>query len=314
MKAMVQDRYGLPDVLALQDIARPVPGEREVLLRVRATSLNPADWIFLTGQPYPVRAIAGWLRPRQRVIGLDVAGEVEAVGAAVTRFRPGDAVFGEIRGACAEYVCAGEDRLARMPTTLSFEQAAAVPVAAMPALQGLRDHARIRAGDRVLINGASGGVGTFAVQIARALGAEVTAVCSTRNVDLVRSLGAHRVIDYTREDFTRTPERHHAILDLVGSAPIAACLRVLRPGGVYVSSVGRTGWSLQAFLRSLLPGSRVVPLVARSTPDDLAALAALIEAGQVTPVIDRRYTLPEVPDALRRVGAGHLRGKLVVAV
>jgi NADPH:quinone reductase-like Zn-dependent oxidoreductase len=261
-----------------------------------------------------VRLLSGLLRPTRPALGMDVAGRVHTVGKNVTRFRPGDDVFGEVSGAYAEYVCAPEARLARKPANLSFEQAAAVPVAALPALQGLRDRAGIRPGHKVLVNGASGGVGTFAVQIARALGAEVTGVCSTRNLAMVQSIGAHRVVDYTRDDFTRTSERYDAVFDLVGSAPLSRCRRILTPTGVYISSVGRTGWSLKAFLASLIPASRVVALVARTVADDLMALTALIEAGALTPVLDRRFTLREVPDALRYQSRGRSRGKSTITI
>ena len=314
MRAVTRDRYGLPDVLRLREVARPSAGDREVLVRVHASSVNFADWIMMTGMPYAARLVFGVLRPRHRVLGMDLAGRVVAVGPGVTRFAPGDEVFGEFTETYAEYVRVPERCLARKPSNLSFEEAAAVPVAAMPALQGLRDKAKIRPGHRVLVNGASGGVGSFAVQIARAFGAEVTAVCSTANRDWVRSIGADHVVDYTREDFTRTSRRYDAIFDAVGSAPITACTRILSRTGVYVSSVGRMGWSLKALFASLLPGSRVVVLAAHSTAQDLTALAELIEAGAVKPVIDRRYTLAEVPSALRRQGEGHTRGKSVVTV
>lgn len=314
MKAITRDRYGLPDVLRLREVARPSAGAHEVLVRVHASSVNFADWVMLTGTPHAARLVFGLFRPRHPVLGRDIAGRVVAVGPGVTRFAPGDEVFGEFTGAYAEYVRVPERCLARKPSNLSFEEAATLPVAAMPALQGLRDKAKIRPGHRVLINGASGGVGSFAVQIAKALGAEVTGVCSTSNCDWVRKIGADHVVDYTREDFTRTSRRYDAIFDAVGSAPIAACTRILSRTGVYVSSVGRMGWSLKALFASLLPGSQVVVLAARSTPRDLTALAELIEAGAVKPVIDRRYTLDEVPGALRRQGEGHARGKSVITV
>jgi NADPH:quinone reductase-like Zn-dependent oxidoreductase len=251
-----------------------------------------------------------------------VAGEVEAVGKGVTRFRPGDAVFGAARGAFAEYVCAREDRLAAMPATLSFEQAAAIPVAGSTALQGLRDRGRVQPGQKVLINGASGGVGTFAVQIARSFGAEVTGVCSGRNVDLVRSLGADHVIDYTRDDFTRGADRYDVMLDCVGSRPLSACRRVMTRGGIYVGAGVRPGgrWVgplphlLKLLATSPFVSQKAVVLMASIKPADLAFLAELIEAGKVTPVIDRRYPLDEVPEAIRYLMEGHARGKVVVAV
>ena len=313
MKAIVQRKYGSPDVLELQEVDTPEPRDGEVLLRVHASSVNQADWIALTGRPYAARLAFGLVRPKRRIPGLAVAGRVEAVGRDVTLFTPGDEVFGEVQSAYAEYVCVPEQRIWRNPTNLTFEQAAAVPVAGITALQGLRDKGRVRPGHKVLINGASGGVGTFAVQIAKALGAEVTAVCSTRNVAIARSLGADHVIDYTREDFTHCPTRFDVILDLAGSRPLAASLRLLAPGGVYVSSVGRLGWVAKVAVAS--PFARqIVPLSAHQTQPDLAELAAMIEAGQVTPFIHQRYTLAEVPEALRQQGRGHAQGKSVITV
>ncbi len=314
MRAVVQSGYGLPDTLQLRTVDRPAVGDDQVLVRVRASSVNAGDWMMLVGKPYSVRLVTGLLRPRHPVIGLDIAGEVEAVGRNVTRFRPGDAVYGEGSGAHAEYVAVAEDRLAAKPSRLSFEQAGAVPVAGITALQGLRDKANVRAGDMVLINGASGGVGSFAVQIAKALGAEVTAVCHGSSVDLVRSIGADHVVDYTREDFTQTSRRYDVVFDLVGSASMSACRGITTPNGVYVSSVGRLGWVFRALLRSLVPRSNVRVLAAQPKGSDLAALAELIDAGQVTPVIDRRYTLSEVPQALRYQGEGHARGKSIITV
>jgi NADPH:quinone reductase-like Zn-dependent oxidoreductase len=270
----------------------------------------------LTGKPYPARLVFGLFRPRQKIPGMDMAGQVESIGSNVHRFRPGDEVFGEIRGAYAEYVCVVEEKLARKPPGLSFEQAASVPVAAVSALQGLRDSARLQPGHRVLINGASGGVGTFAVQIARALGAEVTGVCHASGVELVRSLGAEHVVDYTREDFSRGSQRYDAILDLVGSASLPACRRLLTPQGVYVSLVGRTGWSLNALLASFWPWGqgRVTLLVTQPRPEDLEFLANLITSGQVKPVVARRFALSEVPEALRMQGLGHARGKSIIVL
>ncbi|UJR82908.1 NAD(P)-dependent alcohol dehydrogenase [Sandaracinus amylolyticus] len=314
MRAIVRDEYGTPDVIALREIDEPTPGDDEVSIRVHASSVNPADWIFLTGRPYPVRLVSGLVRPKGRVLGMDVAGRVQSVGRNVTRFRPGDEVFGEIASAYAEQVCAHQDRIAIKPANLTFEQAAAVPVAAMTALQGLRDAARIRPGHHVLINGASGGVGTFAVQIAKSLGAEITAVCSGGSADMVRSIGADHVVDYGRDDFTRTSVRYDAILDLVGSAPLSDCRRVLSPTGTYVSSVGRLGWSLKAFFASLVWRDRVRVLASSPNAADLAYLRTLIEAGEVTPVIERRYPLSDVAEALRRQGEGHARGKSVITV
>lgn len=317
MRAFVRDRYGGPDLIRLRDVPRPVPGPRQLLIRVHASSVNQADWYLLTGTPYPLRLVTGLLRPRQIVLGVDAAGVVEAVGAEVTRFRPGDAVYGELAATYAEHVCADEDRVAHKPASLSFEEAAAVPVAAITALQGLRDKANLRPGHRVLINGASGGVGTFAIQIARVLGAEVTAVCSARNAAQALALGAARVIDYARADFTRGAdlgERYDAIFDLVGRAPLRAQLSCLRSGGVYVSSVGRLGWVAKAFAASLLFRGTVSVLAAQANARDLETLTKLLDARCITPVIERRYAFAEIPDALRAQGAGHARGKSVIAI
>jgi NADPH:quinone reductase-like Zn-dependent oxidoreductase len=306
MKALVRDRYGPPEAVELREIEVPTPSEREVLIRVRASSVNPADWYALTGSPWLARLFFGWPRPRDVVLGRDVAGEVVAVGPGVTRFRPGDAVYGEISRAWAEYVCAPEDQLGLMPSTLSFEQAAAIPIAGATALQGLRDKARVQPGQKVLINGASGGVGTFAVQIAKAMGAEVTGVCSPENLERVHALGADHVVDYTRQDFTRG--RYDVIFDLVGSAPLSACLSALTPAGVYLSSVGRLGWVLRAHLASLRD-RRVKVFTAWAKAEDLQELEDLVEAGALRPVLDRQYPLWEAPEALRRQGLGHARGK-----
>lgn len=314
MHAIVQTVYGPPEALALREVDVPRVRADEVLVRVRASSVNPADWFITTGRPWAIRLWSGLLRPKPVYLGLDVAGVVEAVGPRVARFRPGDAVYGETRGAYARYATVPESRLARKPSNLSFEQAATVPVAGLTALQAMRDRARLRPGAKVLVNGASGGVGTFAVQIAKAIGAEVTAVCSTRNLELVRSIGADHVVDYRRASFTDTTARYDAILDLVGSAPIGACRRILAPNGVYVSSVGTLAWSLRAFLFSLVPGSNVTVLAARPTADDLAALAAFIEAGQVTPVVERTFELGDVPRALKLQGEGHARGKSAITI
>jgi NADPH:quinone reductase-like Zn-dependent oxidoreductase len=319
MIAVVHDRYGSPECLDLREIARPSPAPGEVLVRVRAASVNPADWVMLTGRPLAIRALAGIVRPRHGILGRDAAGVVEAVGAGVVHLHPGDAVFGQplaIRGgAFAEYVCVPADRLAIKPARLSFEEAAACSLAGITALQCLRDHGRVGSGDEVLINGASGGVGTFAVQIAKALGARVTGVCSARNVDLVRGVGADAVVDYESEDFTRSEHRYDVILDLAGSRPLSACRRALKPSGRYVSSVGRAGWSLKALLASFfVRRPRVVVAHASQTPADLATLAALLASGAVTPVLERRYTLREAREALRHQGEGHARGKSVVIV
>jgi NADPH:quinone reductase-like Zn-dependent oxidoreductase len=321
MKAIVYHSYGSPDVLRYADIEKPTPGDHEVLVRVRAASANPLDY-HLMGGMWLIRPMTGLRRPKSGRPGADLAGEIEAVGSNVLRLRPGDAVFGANRfGAFAEYACVPETKVAVKPGNLSFEQAAAVPVAGLTALQGLRDGARIQPGQQVLINGAAGGVGTFAVQIARAFGARVTGVCSGRNVDLVRSLGAERVIDYARDDFTRGTERYDLLFDCVGHRSLSDCRGALRPAGTYVGVGYRPGgWLgplpglINLLVLSRLPGRRMISFLARVDARDLVALTELIEAGKVTPVIDRRYPLREVPEAIRYLQAGHARGKVVITV
>jgi NADPH:quinone reductase-like Zn-dependent oxidoreductase len=321
MKAIVHHRYGIPDGLELRDVDKPALTDDGVLVRVRASSVNPADWYAVAGRPYVVRPTMG-LRPKQAVPGIDFAGTVEAVGSAVTGLRPGDAVFGGTSsGAFAEYVCV-RDAVAPKPANLTFEEAAAVPTAALTALQGLRDHGRIRPGHKVLVNGASGGVGTFAVQLAKAFGADVTGVCSTRNVDLVRSLGADRVIDYTREDFTRNGQRYDLLLDVAGNRPWRACKRVLKPratlvviGGPKANRwFGPLGHVAGVQLASLGASQKATFFIAKANREDFAVLGELLEAGKVTPVIDRRYPLSELPEALRYLGEGHAPGKVVISV
>jgi len=334
MKAAVFDRYGPPGVVHLGDAARPVPRDNEVLIRVRAASVNPLDCVT-QGKPYSLRLMTGLRRPRNTRLGVDVAGQVEAAGRDVTQFRPGDQVFGlclrdplargaaawlHCQGAFAEYACLPERAPAAMPGNITPGQAAAVPVAALTALQGLRDKGKIRPGHQVLINGAAGGVGTFAVQIAKSFGAEVTGVCSTRNAGLVRSLGADRVLDYTREDFTATGDRYDVFFDLVGNRPLAACRRVLKPDGIYVGAGGPGGrWLLGLMARpaamllsSRLAGQKLVTYLARPDQADLIAIGELIAAGTVTPVIDRRYGLSEVGAALQYLQEKHARGKVVI--
>ena len=320
MKAIVHTQYGAPDLLAYEDMVRPVPGDGEVLVRVRAASVNPLDWHTVRGLPYPLRIGNGLVTPKKSVPGVDVAGPVDAVGSRVTRFRPGDEVFGVCKGAFAEYACAKEDRLAPKPAKLTLEQAAAVPVAALTALQGLRDRGRLQRGQNVLIVGASGGVGTFAVQIASWLGACVTGVCSTRNVDLVRSIGADHVIDYTKEDFTRSAKRYDVILDMAGTHSLSASRRALTPRGTYVVVGAPSGrWIagpdrfIKALVLSLFVSQRMVPFIAAASQKDLAVLKDLIDAGHVTPVIDRSYSLNEVPLALQYLEQGHARGKVVIS-
>ena len=321
MKAIVYRNYGSPDVLRCEDVAKPTPGQDEVLVRVRAAALNPLDCHLIRGA-YLMRPMTGLRRPRMTRSGADFAGEVEAVGGNVTRFQPGDEVFGAVRGAFAEYVCAPESRLAKKPANLSFEQAAAVPVAGLSALQGLRDKGRIQAGQKVLINGAAGGVGTFAVQIARSFGATVTGVCSTVNAELVRSIGADRVVDYTRNDFTQSGERYDLMLDCVGNRSMSACRRVLTPRGTFVvvgMKPGSRGMGLIAHLLDVLLSSwfvsqNIVFFLASVNPGDLVLLTELIEKNELTPVIDRRYSLDEVPEAFRYLNKGHARGKVVIDV
>ena len=320
MKAFVYDTYGSPDVLRCEEIEKPKPGNDEVLIRVRAASVNPLDWHYMRGTPYLIRIGAGLRAPANPRLGVDLAGTVEAVGTNVTTFRPGDDVFGAGRGAFAEYVCAKEGKVALKPSNATFEQAAAVPIAALTALQGLRDKGRIEPGQRVLFNGAAGGVGTFAVQIARAFGADVTGVCSRRNVDMVRSIGADHVIDYEQEDFTRTGLRYDLILDSVGNHALSECRRSLTTKGtlVIVGGPDNGGWLgpladvLGVLVQSWFVSQRLVVFVASLNQPDLAVLKELIESGKVTPVIDRSYPLSELPEAIRYLEAGHARGKVVV--
>ena len=319
MKAIVYRNYGSPDVLRCEDVAKPTPGQDEVLVRVRAAALNPLDCHLIRGA-YLMRPMTGLRRPRMTRSGADFAGEVEAVGGNVTRFQPGDAVFGAVRGAFAEYVCAPESRLAKKPANLSFDQAAAVPVAGLSALQGLRDKGRIQAGQKVLINGAAGGVGTFAVQIARSFGATVTGVCSSVNVELVRSIGADRVVDYTRNDFTQSGERYDLMLDCVGNRSMSACRRVLTPRGTFVvvgmkpgsRGMGLIAHVLDVLLSSWFVSQNIVFFLASVNPGDLVLLTELIEKNELTPVIDRRYSLDEVSEAFRYLNKGHARGKVVI--
>ena len=318
MRAVVRDVYGSPDVLRLEEVDRPIPGDDEVLIEVHAAGVNAADWHFLRGEPRIMRLAV----KRQRIIGADVAGRVAAVGVNVTSLGVGDEVFGDLSGsglgAFAEYVCAPAAVLAPKPARLSFEEAAAVPMSAVTALQGLRDKGRVEPGHEVLIHGASGGVGTFAVQIAKALGAEVTAVCSTGKVEGVRSLGADHVIDYTREDFARGERRYDVILAANGKRSILDYRRALRRGGILVGTGGAGTQTLQVMLLgpllSLTGRMRAASLLAKPNRDDLLFLSGLIEARAVAPVIDRRYALAEVPDAIRYLEEGHASGKVVVGV
>ncbi|HEY3368220.1 MAG TPA: NAD(P)-dependent alcohol dehydrogenase [Symbiobacteriaceae bacterium] len=322
MKAIVNQKYGSPDVLELKEVEKPAPNDDEVLIKVHAASLNAADWHLLRADPFPVRLESGLLEPKRKVLGADVAGRVEAVGRNVKQFQPGDEVFGDISGCgfggFAEYVCASENALVLKPANLSFEEAAAVPMAAVTALQALRDKGQIQSGQKVLINGASGGVGTFAVQIAKSFGAEVTGVCSTGKMEIVRSIGADQVIDYTKEDFTQTGQRYDLILAANGYRSISHYKRALSPKGIYVMTGGSTAQMFQAMLlgpvMSMIGSNKMGSMLARPSQTDLAFIRELVEAGKVVPVIDRHYMLSKVPDALRYLEEGHARGKIVITL
>ncbi|MEU9890792.1 NAD(P)-dependent alcohol dehydrogenase [Sphaerisporangium sp. NPDC051011] len=323
MKAIMQDRYGSEDVLKLQDIEKPAAGDDDVLVQVRAAGVDQGVWHLMTGLPYPVRLAGfGVRRPKFRVRGRDVAGVVEAVGKNVTGLRPGDEVYGTCEGSFAEYALSRADRLAPKPANLTFEQAAAVPTSACTALKGLRDAGRVKAGQNVLITGAGGGVGTYAVQIAKAFGARVTGVCGTAKVDLVRSLGADDVIDYTREDFAARARGFDLVLDIAGLRSLAVLRRALTPRGTLVVAGGEGGgrWlggtqrQLQVLALSPFVRHDLRPLMSSESTEDLQVLTGLIESGKVTPVVDRTYPLDEAPDAIRDMRAGRARGKFVVTV
>jgi NADPH:quinone reductase-like Zn-dependent oxidoreductase len=326
MKAIVYHKYGSPDVLELAEVAKPTPKDDEVLLKVHAASVNPADWHLLRGKPYIARLQLGLRKPKDSVLGCDMAGQVEAVGKNVTMLQPGDEVFGSPFmhgfGAFAEWLSVSEDLLTSKPTTLSFEQAAAVPLAASTALQGLRDHGRIEPGHKVLIIGASGGVGTFAVQIAKSFDAEVSGVCSTRNAEMVRSLGADHVIDYTQEDFTRSGQNYDLILQLAGTLSPSECRRALTSKGTLVQISGESDGRWIGAVDRIIKGLVLSPFVSQKmasftvkpNKEDLQFLKQLIETGTLTPVIDRTYSLSEVPEAIRYLEEGHARGKVVVTL
>ncbi|MGW0195601.1 NAD(P)-dependent alcohol dehydrogenase [Nonomuraea sp. NPDC003201] len=324
MKAVRYHSYGSPDVIKLLDVDKPEIGDDDVLVRVRAASVNAGDWHLLRGLPYIFRAQAGLTRPKAHLLGGDLAGEVVAAGKNVTALRPGDEVYGFCRGAFAEYVSVpAEGFVVRKPAGLTFEEAAAVPVAAVTALQALRDKAQVRAGQKVLVNGAGGGVGPFAVQIAKALGAEVTGVCGPGNVKIVRSIGADHVVDYTKEDFTRSGERYDVILDNVANRSLADCRRVLAPQGIYLHNSGDKGgrWVgvmtriIHVMVSSLfVRQSLLAGYVADENTDDLVALRDLLEAGKIRPVIDRTHPLSEVPEAIGYIERGHARGKVVITM
>jgi NADPH:quinone reductase-like Zn-dependent oxidoreductase len=321
MKAIRYTRYGPPYVLRLDEVETPTPGCNDVLIRIHAAGVNAGDRILLRGAPFMVRLTSGLRAPKHQILGADVAGEITAVGSNVTGYQPGDAVFGDLSGsgygAFAEYVVAPQRAVVLKPTRMTFEQAAAVPSAALTALQSVRE-AELQAGQQVLINGAAGGVGTFAVQIAKALGAEVTAVCSTRNLDMVRAIGADHVIDYTQEDYTRTGRRYDVMLDAAAYRPLSDNQRILAPGGVYVLIGGSGRQFLNVMLmgpwRSRTSGQRFRGFVKQPTEQNLSFVKELLDAGSVVPVIDRRYPLCEVPEALRYLEEGHARGKAVITM
>src|SRR3989440_490931 len=322
MKAIVHCEYGGPEVLTLVDVEKPAPADNQVLVRVRAASLNPLD-LTIRG-PLLIRPILGMRKPKDTRLGVDYAGTVEAVGKNVTSFKPGDDVFGGKNGALSEYVCVLADRnITLKPVNMTFEQAASVPVAAITALQGLRDKGKIKPGQKVLVNGASGGVGTFAVQIAKSYGTEVTAVCSTRNLEMVRLIGADHVIDYTKEDFTKTDQRYDLIFDLVGNHSFSERRRILNPNGVCVmAGLGGAGWhesfaarllgELNGYLRSRFVSQKFIAYIAQFNKADMSILAGLLQTGKITPVIDRTFTFNDTADGLRYLETGHARGKIVI--
>jgi NADPH:quinone reductase-like Zn-dependent oxidoreductase len=321
MKAIVYHSYGSPDVLRCEEIEKPTPGDNEVLIKVRAASVNPLDWHFMRGAPYFVRLGAGLRKPRVTRLGVDVAGQVEAVGRKATHFKPGDEVFGVCRGAFAEYVRTSESALVIKPDNVTFEQAASVPVAALTTLQGLRDKGQIQPRQKVLINGAAGGVGTLAVQIAKSFGADVTGVCSGRNVDMVGSIGADHVIDYTQEDFTKSAQRYDLLFDCVGNHSLLACRRVVNPKGIYIMIGAPTDrWirplprAVKAVVLSLFVSQKLCMILPKRSKQDLTTMRELMESETVTPVIERRYRLSEVPEAIRYLEEGHARGKVVITM
>lgn len=319
MQAVVRTRYGSPDVLELRDIEVPTPKDNQVLIRVHAASVNPVDFHIMRGQPFFMRLMGfGLLKPKHRIIGLDLAGVVAAVGSGVSRFNVGDEVFGSGMGAFAEYACLNEMKLARKPKNVSFEQAAAVPIAAVTALQGLRDHGKVKSGDEVLVTGASGGVGSFAVQIAKAFGARVTGTCRTANVDLVQSLGADEVIDYTKQKFWERNQHYDVVIDNAPFYSLGKALRALKPGGDYIV----VGWSPRNFLLQPLytippwkkDGKKIGGLMAKITPEDLLALSDYLESGKIVPALGERFRLTEVAAAMRQMETGHTRGKLIIKI
>ncbi len=322
MNAIICTQYGSPDVLKFEEVQMPVPGDDEVLIKVHTAAANAGDWHLMRADPFMIRLMYGLQKPKHEILGTDVAGCVEAIGKNVTQFQPGDEVFGNMSssgfGAFAEYVCAPENSIALKPSNITFENAAAVPSAAGTALQALRDKGQIQSGQKVLINGASGGVGTFAVQIAKAFGAEVTAVCSTGNMEMVRSIGADHVIDYTKEDFTQNGQQYDLILAANGYHSISDYKRALSPTGIYVMTGGSTAQMFQAMTMgpwiSITSSKKMSNMMAKPSQKDLVFMQELLETGKVVPVIDRRYPLSEVPDAIRYLEEGHAKGKVVITI
>ena len=322
MKAIVCTKYGSPDVLKFEEVQKPVPGDDEVLIKVHAAAANAGDWHLMRADPFMIRLMFGLLKPKYEILGTDVAGHIEAIGKNVTQFQPGDEVFGDMSGsgfgAFAEYVCTPENRIALKPTNVTFEDAAAVPSAAVTALQALRDKGQIQSGQKVLINGASGGVGMFAVQIAKSFGAEVTAVCSTRNIEMAHSIGADHVIDYTKEDFTQNGQQYDLLLAANGYHPISDYKRALSPTGRYVMTGGSTAQLVQVLLLgpwiSMTSGKKMSNMLVKSNQQDLIFMKKLLEEGSVVPIIDRHYPLSEVPKAIRYLEEGHARGKVIITL
>lgn len=322
VKAIVYYQYGPPEVLRCEEIEKPIPADGEVSLKVRASSLNPYDWHFMRGEPYAVRLMAGLGKPKNKRLGADVAGVVDAVGRNVSHFKPGDAVYGLCQGAFGEFVCTAESKLVKKPESVSFEHAASVPIAALTALQALRDKGKIQSQQTVLVNGASGGVGTFGVQLAKALGAKVTGVTSTRNLELVRSIGADDVIDYTKQDFTKTDRRFDLILDCVGNHTFSECCRVLNHGGKLVAAGGTTdNWMvtpiarmISAMVQSVFVSQKQISILAKMNQGDLLVMNELLVSGKVTPVIDHCCKLDGVPEAVRYLEQGHARGKVIMSI
>ena len=321
MKAIVRTKYGSPDILELREIDKPIPKDKQVLIKVHAASVNPLDWHILRGEPYLVRLMGfGLLKPKHQILGADIAGRVEAVGKDVIQFKAGDEIFASGLGGFAEYACVREDKAVLKPAAISFEHAAAVPIAGGTALQALRDRGKLQSGHHVLINGASGGVGTFAVQIAKALGAQVTGVCSGPNVEMVRSIGADHVIDYTKEDFWKSGQTYDVIVDNAAFHSISKAVGALKPKGVYVLVGGSSSTAsflgaliLNPFI-SLIKGRKIVSMMASANQSDLAFLKELLEEGQIVPVIGRKYSLSETPQAIRYIEEGHARGKVIISV